>query len=62
MTAKLYDVTVTAKYPAAGEGPGHIYVHANNAKAAISKARREMSHRGYDRHDGPSLYRAKVAS
>jgi len=58
---KNYTVTVSdpsVKY----DRPGVIEVYARNAKDAISLARREMSNRGYDRHDGPFKYTAQVAA
>jgi len=58
---KHYAVTVTFKYPASGskEGPP-LRVIAKDHSGAIKAARSEMRHRGYDRHDGPITYRAKV--
>jgi hypothetical protein len=57
---KTYEVTVTAKYPAAYERPGILEVQALNAADAIKKARKQMWNNGYDRHDGPQTYRAKA--
>ena len=38
---KTYQVTITAKYPAAYERPGVIEIQATNASDAIKKARRQ---------------------
>jgi hypothetical protein len=58
---KTYQVTITAKYPAAYERPGVIEIQATNASDAIKKARRQTWNDGaFDRHDGPMTYRAKV--
>ena len=58
---KTYIVTTTFKYPAAGySSDGTIEVAAKNSKDAIKSARKEMSHRGHTRHDGPITYTAAV--
>lgn len=58
---KTYAVTMTSKYPAAFERPGVIEVQALNAADAIKKARaRSFLYGLSDRHDGPTIYRAKA--
>ena len=42
---KTYIVTVSEKYPSAGETPSRYNIEANNKKEAISKARRIVGYR-----------------
>lgn len=55
----LYIVTVTDKFPAAGEYPGSFEIDADNKKEAIAKARKQMGWRS--RYDSPVIYSAKLA-
>lgn len=58
-----YTVTVTPKYPAWNDRGTVFEIVAQNAKEAISKARRQMWNEGtYDRHDGALSYRATKAA
>lgn len=55
----LYIVTVTDKFPAAGECPGSFEIEADNKKEAIAKARKQMGWRS--RYDSPMVYSAERA-
>jgi hypothetical protein len=53
---KTYTVTITDKYPAAGERPSQVEVRARNKREAISLVRRA----GWrSRYDSPAVYTAE---
>jgi hypothetical protein len=56
---KTYLVTISDRYPAAGECPTVLEIDAANKKAAIAQARKLVGWRS--RHDSPLTYRAAEA-
>lgn len=56
---KEYKVTITAKFPAAGERPGVCYYEAYSKADAIKQARRECYDGGMTRYDGPVKFKAE---
>jgi len=58
ITAKTFQVTVTAKSPAYGETPSVLTLIADSAADAVKRARREVRINGWTRQDGPMSYKA----
>lgn len=54
---RAYEVTVSTL-----QGDYVVGVNAINAAGAIKRAREDRRRDGYDRHDGPVKYAAKVAA
>jgi hypothetical protein len=53
---KEYTVTITDKYPAAGERPSQVWVKARNKREAIAQVRKA----GWrSRYDSPVIYTAE---
>ena len=58
---KLYIVTVTEKFQAAGECASKMEIEAQNKKEAISKVRKKMGLTEWRiRYDSPVTFRAEV--
>lgn len=61
-TLRYFEVTLTAKNPAAGDRSATTRRYlALDASAAVKAARAEAKRNGYSRHDGGMSYRAKLA-
>ena len=59
---RTYEVTMTPKFPCWHDRPETAQITARTREEAIAQARRDVRNAGRDRHDGPLIYRAKLAA